>query len=276
MNSKRFISLSWMSTCSLAIVQLAFVPLAIVPFTAIHGTVHAAPPAGAAEAIVLQRDGAMFALVAIEWLAPVSAADSQVAAADAGGMLALALTERENSLCAATLALVASQSNACPVAWIGAYHTPQATGRFDWRDRNAQTLAFSAFLASEPTNSSRIPLVAVLDPTDGSWRSSTVGPEAGARCQHALLLFPMPIDDCDNDGVPDGLALATGLVADCNSDGLPDTCAPLGDLNGDGSVSAPDLAILLTNFGSNVPSSDLDCDGIVNAVDLAILLSNWS
>ena len=91
-----------------------------------------------------------------------------------------------------------------------------------------------------------------------------------------MLLFPMPIDDCDNDGVPDGLALATGLVADCNSDGLPDTCAPLGDLNGDGSVSAPDLAILLTNFGSNVPSSDLDCDGIVNAVDLAILLSNWS
>lgn len=48
-----------------------------------------------------------------------------------------------------------------------------------------------------------------------------------------------------------------------------------GDLNGDGSVSAPDLAILLGAWGSSGPG-DLNGDGTVGAADLALLLGGWS
>ena len=46
------------------------------------------------------------------------------------------------------------------------------------------------------------------------------------------------------------------------------------DLNGDGSVNASDLAILLGN-GGGTGSGDINGDGSVDAADLAILLSNW-
>ena len=49
-----------------------------------------------------------------------------------------------------------------------------------------------------------------------------------------------------------------------------------GDLDGDGSIGAADLAILLGNWGSceRCPA-DLDGDGTVGPADLAILLGNW-
>lgn len=47
------------------------------------------------------------------------------------------------------------------------------------------------------------------------------------------------------------------------------------DLNGDGSVNAADLAILLGAWGSSGPG-DLDGDGTVGASDLAVLLGAWS
>lgn len=48
----------------------------------------------------------------------------------------------------------------------------------------------------------------------------------------------------------------------------------LGDLDGDGAVGAPDLAILLGQWGGP-GSGDLDGDGEVGAGDLAILLGAW-
>ncbi len=49
----------------------------------------------------------------------------------------------------------------------------------------------------------------------------------------------------------------------------------VGDLDGDGSVSSSDLAILLGAWGGDGPA-DLDEDGDVGPSDLAILLGNWS
>ena len=46
------------------------------------------------------------------------------------------------------------------------------------------------------------------------------------------------------------------------------------DLNGDGVVGAPDLAILLGNWGGS-GVGDLDGDGIVGAPDLAAVLGSW-
>lgn len=53
---------------------------------------------------------------------------------------------------------------------------------------------------------------------------------------------------------------------------VPDACA--GDLDGDGSVGAPDLAILLGDWGTPGPA-DLDGSGSVTASDLALLLGAW-
>ncbi len=48
------------------------------------------------------------------------------------------------------------------------------------------------------------------------------------------------------------------------------------DLNGDGTVSAPDLAALLGAWGLPGGPADLDASGNVGASDLAILLASWS
>jgi hypothetical protein len=50
---------------------------------------------------------------------------------------------------------------------------------------------------------------------------------------------------------------------------------PTGDLNGDGIVSAADLAILLSSWGASGGPADLNGDGQVNAADLATLLAAW-
>ena len=63
--------------------------------------------------------------------------------------------------------------------------------------------------------------------------------------------------------------LAFDIVADAAAQLDP------ADLNGDGSVSAADLAILLGAWGSSGPG-DLDGNGTVGAPDLALLLGAWS
>jgi hypothetical protein len=59
------------------------------------------------------------------------------------------------------------------------------------------------------------------------------------------------------------------------------TCASPADINGDGSVNALDLAILLAAWGTCAPltigcSGDINFDGLVNATDLSILLAGWT
>ena len=49
----------------------------------------------------------------------------------------------------------------------------------------------------------------------------------------------------------------------------------LGDIDRDGSVDAPDLAILLSNWGAFGTVADLDGDATVGASDITVLLSHW-
>lgn len=65
-----------------------------------------------------------------------------------------------------------------------------------------------------------------------------------------------------------------GWDADCVAVAAT-ACAIPGDLNGDGTVDAADLALLLANWGA-AGAGDLDGDGTTNAADLSILLANWS
>ncbi|MFM7260095.1 MAG: dockerin type I domain-containing protein, partial [bacterium] len=48
-----------------------------------------------------------------------------------------------------------------------------------------------------------------------------------------------------------------------------------GDLNGDGSVNAADMTILLSSWGEN-GIADINADGLVGSEDLAALLSLWN
>ena len=48
-----------------------------------------------------------------------------------------------------------------------------------------------------------------------------------------------------------------------------------GDLNGDGSVDASDLALMLNNW-NGIGVGDINNDGGVDGIDLGILLNNWS
>jgi len=75
--------------------------------------------------------------------------------------------------------------------------------------------------------------------------------------------------------------LGLGSIVEAGVDGVKitliacDASANIADLNGDGVVNGADLAILLTQWGTNGPA-DINNDGVVNGADLAILLTNWS
>ena len=48
------------------------------------------------------------------------------------------------------------------------------------------------------------------------------------------------------------------------------------DINGDGAVSGPDLAAVLSAWGTNAQGADIDGDGVVGGSDLAAVLSGWT
>jgi predicted outer membrane repeat protein len=91
-----------------------------------------------------------------------------------------------------------------------------------------------------------------------------------------------PIDFDGNPRIADAAARDTGCglgaVVDLGAfevRGTPVANAILADLNGDGVVNAPDLAILLGAWGEDTCLADLNGDGEVNASDLGILLGAW-
>jgi hypothetical protein len=123
-------------------------------------------------------------------------------------------------------------------------------------------------------------------PADGIWlgqlqpgdyfisASHLVSGEGSLASGAFVQIVPDPTADCDNDGVFDYLEIVNGTQQDANFDGVPDDCVVAGDLDGDGSVGASDLAILLGAWGGP-GDADLDGDGVVGASDLAVLLGLW-
>src|SRR5690606_36416254 len=70
------------------------------------------------------------------------------------------------------------------------------------------------------------------------------------------ILISQTSADCNGNGVPDECDIAAG-AADLNTNGVPDECeaACPSDINGDGAVTAIDLAMLLGEWGA-CPSGD--------------------
>jgi hypothetical protein len=83
--------------------------------------------------------------------------------------------------------------------------------------------------------------------------------------------------DCDADGETDRLEIVLG-APDRNNNGVPDDCACPGDISGNGTVDATDLANMLSQWGTNGQGefgADIDGSGLVDGLDLSVVLSGW-
>lgn len=87
--------------------------------------------------------------------------------------------------------------------------------------------------------------------------------------------FDVTPDDCNDNGTADLLEILEDSSLDDDADGVLDACVCIADINGDGSVGGPDLAVILSAWGTANPSADLDGDGLVSGADLSLVLANW-
>ena len=129
------------------------------------------------------------------------------------------------------------------------------------------------FTASEFNTLTASGSLAVAFTAPGTVNAASCGSDALLQVR---LAYEQAFRDCDNDGVRDFCAIASGLVKDCNRNGIPDSCdiatGFAKDCNGNG---IPDSCDIATGFakdcnGNGIPDScdpDTDGDGIIDACD---------
>lgn len=108
-----------------------------------------------------------------------------------------------------------------------------------------------------------------------SFQDNTATTDGGAILNNNALPVIASSEFCGN--VPDHIA---GDFVDEGGNSFQDACTTPGDLDGDGEVGAPDLLLLLGQWG-DCPArgdcpGDLDGDGVTGTSDLLILLGNWT
>jgi hypothetical protein len=101
---------------------------------------------------------------------------------------------------------------------------------------------------------------ACLGDVDGDGRVEPAEFAACESCAGAAFSAACAIHDIDGNCTVDAVDVAAMRARLC-------------DLDASGTVGAPDLAILLGNWGG--AAYDLTGDGTVGAADLALLLSQW-
>ena len=97
-----------------------------------------------------------------------------------------------------------------------------------------------------------------------------------AAHRHSLGITGDP--DCNGDGIYDHRQIRDGELADGDSNGVPDACECPGDVDGDATVDAEDLAAILFAWGTDggkTPGADINGDGMVDANDLSVVLGSW-
>jgi hypothetical protein len=99
-----------------------------------------------------------------------------------------------------------------------------------------------------------------LGDVDGDGRVEPTEFAACEACAGAAFSAACAIHDIDGNCTVDAVDVAAMRARLC-------------DLDASGTVGAPDLAILLGNWGG--AAYDLTGDGTVGAADLALLLSQW-
>ncbi len=129
------------------------------------------------------------------------------------------------------------------------------------------------FTASEFNTLTTSGSLAVTFTAPGTVNAASCGSDALLQVR---LAYEQSFNDCDNDGLRDFCAIASGAVKDCNRNGIPDSCdiatGFAKDCNGNGIPDSCDIATgLAPDCNSNgIPDScdpDTDGDGIIDACD---------
>ncbi len=227
-----------------------------------------------------EGDGRTRAVVVVD--RPWSHQEASVCAGTLGGQLASVPTN-------ALLGFIASLCDLdgafdCDGPWLGGARP--ALGAWTWQDGSA--FDGFGFAIGRPAQALAVPAALVLSGSatasgggiaDGTWLDALPSPDAGTVTRSAVIEWTTFVD-CDADGYPDLLEIAVDATLDADADGALDACTGNpADLDGDGSVGAGDLAVLLDAWGDKgAPGTlpaDLTGDGRVDAADLTALLAAW-
>jgi hypothetical protein len=179
----------------------------------------------------------------------------------------------DNLVGALSLLLIDSANPDENTAWIGVVHLPNDEGTLHWQSVEGGPAPYLAFAKGHPSNPPSVTLGAVLHAHSQSWFDARID-TGHSQVRRAIVSFPADLEDCDFDNIPDSLIFALGLDSDIDGNGILDWCVVPGDLNQDGVVNAPDLALLLAAWGTS--TADIDGDGTTAASDLSLLLASWS
>lgn len=73
--------------------------------------------------------------------------------------------------------------------------------------------------------------------------------------------------DCNGNGIPDPLDIASGFSRDCNANATPDECECRPDFNGDGILTIADFGAFQSAFVASAPCADYNGDGLHTIAD---------
>lgn len=96
--------------------------------------------------------------------------------------------------------------------------------------------------------------------TTNSWTDTTTGLQPGISYSYTVAAHD---------------TATTPQVSSQSSPALNASTNIIGDIDGDGSVTAHDLSILITHYGTNYPPAEFDLSNTVEAHDLSILITNY-
>ncbi len=129
-----------------------------------------------------------------------------------------------------------------------------------------------------------------LDPSDLSTQIVLNMDDAGSACNFLLRAITqevLPLNDCNENGVPDDCDLSQGTSHDDNQNAIPDECELSGDVNGDGAVNFEDFSLFIDCMaGPGYPNpgcdpvhfamSDVDDDDDVDLDDFGAMQTTFT
>lgn len=220
-------------------------------------------------------NGQTYAIVIAD--APWSWRESRAFASACDGQLAAVNSPAELAWCSA-LAMDAG-GFACVGPWIDGFRTAGGT----WLRQDGSSVPAFGWQPGRPAQSSLLEAALCLagDGTpEGTWTDALPGPDAGTAVRSAIVRWGAFVD-CDSDGLPDRLEIASNPALDGDGDGTIDACrnALPADIDLDGRVNGFDLSLLLSAWGavaSGTSRADINQDQVVSGADLGLLLAAWT
>src|SRR5262249_11447282 len=136
-----------------------------------------------------------------------------------------------------------------------------AIGTYTWGSSSQMVADVQDWLDAPSANFGWIVIGEESTPTTAKRFDSRENPTPANRPKLTIVFSP-PLTDCNHNGIPDAVDIATGHSRDCNANGIPDECET--DSDGDGTIDACDgcpndpLKTSPGACGCGVPDTDSD------------------